>query len=211
MMKSKIPQVVVKRLITYSRILKDSSNVTGEYISSAELGELAGLNSAQVRKDLALFGEFGKPGVGYPVRLLRQELNKILGGNKETPVAIFGIGELGTAITRYLSARKQSDPNYRFVVKVLVDEDPSKTGTELAGVTICSLSEMPKMVQKENIKLGLISVPAYAAQTVVDHAVAAGIRGILNFAPVKVKVPAYVRVQSSDVTMELYELAFYLH
>ncbi len=208
MIRNRIPDVVVKRLVTYLRVLKDSS-VEG-YISSAQLGDLAAVNGAQVRKDLALFGEFGKQGVGYPVQALTDEIVKILGADREIDVFLFGVGELGTAVVRYLTARRRADPGYRFVVRALFDEDRRKIGSKLEGLTIRPMDELAKACSGEAVKVGIIAVPAPAAQEVVERGIAQGIRGFLNFAPVKLKVPAGVRVQQTDVTLELQELAFYV-
>ena len=208
MIRNRIPDVVVKRLVTYLRVLKDSP-LEG-YISSAQLGDLAAVNGAQVRKDLALFGEFGKQGVGYPVQALTDEIVKILGADREIAVVLFGVGELGTAVVRYLAARRRADPTYKFVVRALFDEDKRKIGSKLEGLTIRPLTDLPAICSGEDVKVGVIAVPASAAQEVVGKGIAQGIRGFLNFAPVKLKVPPGVRVQQTDVTLELQELAFYV-
>lgn len=209
MIRNRIPDVVVKRLVTYLRVLEDAAPVGG-FISSAEMGDLAAVNGAQVRKDLALFGEFGKQGVGYPMKELTGHITRILGADREIAVALFGVGELGTALVRFLSARRRFDPGYRFIVKALFDEDRRKIGQKLEGIEIHSLAEMPSICQPGEIKVGIIAVPALAAQDVVDKAVSLGIRGFLNFAPAKVKAPPGVRVLQADVTFELQELAFYV-
>ena len=208
MIRNRIPDVVVKRLVTYLRVLQDSS-IEG-YISSAQLGDLVAVNGAQVRKDLALFGEFGKQGVGYPIRALIHEITKILGADREIAVIIFGVGELGTAVARYLGARKRADPSYRFSVRALFDQDKRKIGSKLEGLVIQSLTDLSSIAPGDQPKVGIIAVPAAAAQDVVEAGIAQGIRGFLNFAPVKLKVPPSVRVQHTDVTLELQELAFYI-
>ncbi|MGI6642526.1 MAG: redox-sensing transcriptional repressor Rex [Bacillota bacterium] len=210
MLRNRIPDVVIHRLIGYLRVLQEMQAEPDDFISSAELGEKSLVNSAQVRKDLALFGEFGKQGVGYPVRSLLDELTKILRADRDMAVSLFGVGELGTALVRYLSVRKRYDPSYRFTIRALFDEDKRKIGTKLEGLVINPLSELPRLTQSGDIKLSIITVPASAAQEVVNFAVACGIRGFLNFAPVKLKVPPDARVQNVDVTFLLQELAFYL-
>ncbi len=210
MIRNRIPDVVIRRLVGYLRILKEMQAGPSDFISSADLGELSAVNSAQVRKDLALFGEFGKQGVGYPVRGLLDELTKILGADREMAMAVFGVGELGTALVRFLSVRKRYDPSYRFTIRALFDEDKRKIGSKLEGLVINPLSGLPRLVQSSEIRIGIITVPALAAQEVVDSAVACGIRGFLNFAPTKVKVPPDVRVHNADVTLQLQELSFYL-
>ena len=196
-------------MVTYLRVLRDNPPEAG-FISSARLGDLAAVNGAQVRKDLALFGEFGKQGVGYPAKGLADEITRILGADREIAVALFGVGELGTALVRYLSVRRRFDPSYKFIVRALFDEDKRKIGQKLEGITVYSLADMQKVCREGEIKIGILTVPALAAQDVVDKAVSLGIHGFLNFAPVKVKVPPGVRVQQSDVTLELQELAFYV-
>lgn len=209
MIRNRIPDVVVRRLVTYLRILRDNPSEAG-FISSARLGDFAAVNGAQVRKDLALFGEFGKQGVGYPAKDLADEIARILGADREIAVALFGVGELGTALVRYLSGRRRFDPSYRFIVRALFDEDKRKIGQKLEGIAVYPLADMQKVCREGEIKIGILTVPALAAQEVVDKAVSLGIHGFLNFAPVKVKVPPGVRVQQSDVTLELQELAFYV-
>lgn len=210
MASGKIPDVVIRRMVTYLRILREIPPGAREYISSSEMGEWAGVNSAQVRKDLALFGEFGKQGVGYPVDGLTEELVKILGADRDMAVAVFGIGELGTALVRYLTARRRADPKYRFVVTALFDSDPRKIGTEVEGLTIHSLETWDDRTNRHEIGIALITVPAPVAQQVADSAYKIGIKGFLNFAPTKLRMPSEVRVLNADVTLQLQELAYYL-
>lgn len=210
MIKNKIPDVVIRRLVAYLRILTDRGAGSNDYISSAEIGDLVAVNSAQVRKDLALFGEFGKQGVGYPVAQLREEIISILGADREMSVAVFGVGELGTAIVRYLTARRKTTPDYRFVVKALYDIDEKKIGTKVEGIPIQHVNELSVDAGEQDIGIGIITVPASSAQEVANKAVSKGIKGFLNFAPIRIKVPNGVRVQNSDVTSDLQELAFYL-
>ncbi|HHY16541.1 MAG TPA: redox-sensing transcriptional repressor Rex [Firmicutes bacterium] len=210
MIRHKIPDVVIRRLVTYLRILMERETGPKDYISSAEIGDLAAVNSAQVRKDLALFGEFGKQGVGYHVGRLREEIITILGADREMSVAIFGVGELGTALVRYLNVRRKITPDYRFVIKALFDIDESKIGTEVEGIPIIDVKELGSVMNQEEIKIGIITVPASNAQEVANLAISKGIRGFLNFAPVRIKAPPGIRVQNSDVTSSLQELGFYL-
>jgi len=208
--RNKIPDVVIRRLVTYLRILTDREAGPDDYISSAEIGDLADVNSAQVRKDLALFGEFGKQGVGYPVIGLRDELIEILGADRKMYIAIFGVGELGTALARYLTSRRETTPNYRFVIKGLFDVDKSKVGKEVDGIPIRHIDGLGEVMAASEIKIGVIAVPAWAAQDVANKAISKGIKGFLNFAPVRIKTPPGVRIQNSDVTSDLQELGFYL-
>ncbi len=210
MIRDRIPDVVVRRLVGYLGILKEMRAGADDFISSASLGHLSAVNSAQVRKDLALFGEFGKQGVGYPVAGLIDELTAILGADREMPVSVIGIGELGTALVRFLAGRKASEPAYRFAVRALFDESKQKIGTKIEGMVVNPLSELPKLVKSQDLKIGIIAVPAAAAQQVVDFAMDCGIRGFLNFAPAKLRVRPGVRLHHTDVTFQLQELSFYL-
>jgi redox-sensing transcriptional repressor len=196
--------------VTYLRILNEIDAGPEDYISSAKIADLAAVNSAQVRKDLAMFGEFGKQGVGYPVIALRDELISILGADREMSIAIFGVGELGTALTRYLTSRRKITPDYRFVVTGLFDVDEKNIGTTLEGIRIRHTRDLPEAMGEEEIKIGVITVPASSAQETVSFAVSCGIKGFLNFAPVRLRVPDSVRIQNSDVTLDLQELAFYI-
>ena len=157
MIRNRIPDVVVRRLVTYLRVLIDSNLRDNDFISSAQLGDLAAVNGAQVRKDLALFGEFGKQGVGYPVGDLKEQLTTILGADREMSVAIFGIGELGTAIVRYLVGRRRRDPQYKFSLAALFDADKRKIGSAVEGIPIHPLSDL--VSPKFGIKIGVIAVP----------------------------------------------------
>ncbi len=210
MIRNRIPDVVVRRLVEYLRLLKELPCGDKDFISSAELGNLCSVNGAQVRKDLALFGEFGKQGVGYPVQSLVGELTRIIGADREMGVAVFGVGEMGTALVRFLAARKRHDPDYKFVVKALFDKDERKIGSHLEGLTVTDLPAAAKASQIEGISIGIVTVPASAAQEVLDLATAWGIRGFLNFAPMKLRVARGIRVYNADVTLQLQELAFYL-
>lgn len=210
MTSGKVPDVVIRRMVTYLRILRDIPQGAKEYISSSELGEWAAVNGAQVRKDLALFGEFGKQGVGYPVQGLTEELVRILGADCDMPVAIFGIGELGTALARYLTGRRRNDPEYPFVITALFDSDPLKIGTKIEANDIESLDSWEDPENRRDIRIALLTVPVHAAQEVADRAMSFGIKGFVNFAPTKLKTPSGVRVVNADVTRQLQELAYHL-
>jgi redox-sensing transcriptional repressor len=194
----------------YLRILREMDLTDNRFISSAELGERAGVTSAQVRKDLAMFGEFGKQGVGYQALNLKNELMRILNTDKTINVAILGVGELGTALARYVQRRFENDHDYPFRLTALFDVDPHKIGLEVEGVAVDHLDSLPARVRERRIKIGVVAVPAPAAQEVTELAISAGIRAFLDFAPVKLKVPSHVRVHYSDVSLELHQLAFFL-
>lgn len=210
MPKNRIPDVVVRRLAQYLRLLEDQGFLMGHYISSQELAELAGVTPAQVRKDLAMFGEFGKQGVGYPVRDLKSELRAILKADRPTNVAILGIGELGTALARYLTREQPEKASRPFSLVALFDVDPAKVGQHVQGVRIDHLDDFSRRVSEKGIQIAVLAVPASVAQSVLDGAVKSGVRLFLNFAPVKLKAPDGVKVNSSDLSLELQQLAFYL-
>lgn len=212
MKKFRVPEVVIKRLVLYLRILNETDvGEGGVYISSQELGARAGVSPAQVRKDLASFGEFGKQGVGYEVGYLREELRSILNLNQRIGVAIVGLGELGTALSRYISRRAGREKHYPFRIVAAFDTDPDKAGRVIEpGMKIRPPQDMAELVTTEPIDLAILTVPAPVAQEAADICVGAGVRAILNFAPVKIFAPTHVRVHYSDVSLELQQLAYYL-
>ncbi len=207
----KISGAVVRRLPLYLRVLEDATrDGDKELMSSQELGERAGVSPALVRKDLAWFGEFGKQGVGYDVNNLKAELRRILHLDRDIPIAIVGVGSLGHALARYFRRRHAADPGFHLNIVALFDQDPEKQGEVIDGLAV----ESPEMIDARTKELGLrmaiIAVPAEAAQEVVDRCVAAGIRLLLNFAPVKLTVPDGVHMVNADVSLELQRLAYYL-
>ena len=211
MRKLKAPDVVIQRLALYLRLLQQMGDDAERFISSKELGERAGVNAAQVRKDLALFGEFGKQGVGYEVGYLREELRQILNANKIINIGLVGAGELGTALTRYNLRRFSRERNYPFRMVACFDADPAKVGKKIDKVVeIFPFDQLAEKVREMNIEMMIIAVPAEVAQVVVDACIAAGIRAMLNFAPTKIFVPQNVRLHYSDVSLELQQLAYYL-
>ncbi|HCJ09576.1 MAG TPA: redox-sensing transcriptional repressor Rex, partial [Clostridiales bacterium] len=204
--------VVIRRLVLYLRILDELDLVDGDaYISSQDLGDRAGVSPAQVRKDLASFGEFGKQGVGYNARYLREELRSILNLHQRVGVAVIGVGELGTALARYISRRAGRGERYPFHVAALFDTDPRKVGQTVdPGLEILPAERLAEEIGKRGVDIAIITVPASAAQGVADVCVEAGVKAILNFAPVKLFVPDDVRVHYSDVSLELQQLAYHL-
>jgi len=209
---SKISDAVIRRLPLYLRVLDElaGNGSETELISSQDLGFRAGVGPALVRKDLAWFGEFGKQGVGYEVAFLRDELRKILNLDKEINLALVGVGSLGRALSRYNANRFANDDSFNLNLVALFDTDPAKIGTKIGDVQVYDIEELNDLVPKLQIQMGLITVPAENAQYVADQLVAAGVKGILNFAPVKVVVPEHVQIASTDVTLELQRLAYYL-
>lgn len=207
----KAPDVVVRRLAVYLRTLEQYSEADRQYVSSQELGQLAGFTPAQVRKDLAMFGEFGKQGVGYDVHSLQQELKRIMHADQVLNVALIGAGELGIALARYIIRRGQRQDDYPFHVIAAFDADPHKIGLRLERLVEIQPAEMISEVIRElAVSLCVITVPATAAQQVVDAAIAGGARAFLNFAPAKVSVPEGIALTNADMTLELQQLAYYL-
>ncbi|NPV69033.1 MAG: redox-sensing transcriptional repressor Rex [Firmicutes bacterium] len=207
---ARVPDVVVRRLAQYLRLLEEHGLMLGHYISSQELAELAGVTPAQVRKDLATFGEFGKQGVGYPARDLKVQLRSILKTDRPTNVAILGMGELGAALARYLTREQPDEASRPFRLVALFDVDPNKVGQHVQGIVIDHLDALAERVAGKGVQIAVLTVPASAAQFVLERAVKAGVRLFLNFAPVKLRAPEGVKVNSADVSLELHQLAFYL-
>ncbi|MGH7263315.1 MAG: redox-sensing transcriptional repressor Rex [Candidatus Rokuibacteriota bacterium] len=201
----KVPEMTIRRLSIYSRCLAQLDEDGVKTVSSQELAERFHLNSAQVRKDLAYFGEFGIRGIGYYVANLRAELQRLLGLDREWRVVLVGFGNLGSALFHYRGFARQG-----FRVAAIVDDDPAKAGRTVDALSILPLGELPRVVKQAGIQIGVVAVPAEAAQGVADRLVAAGIRAILNFAPVRLKVPKEVRLQNVDLSIELENLSFHL-
>jgi redox-sensing transcriptional repressor len=202
---TKIPEMTIRRLSIYSRCLLQLEEDGVKTISSQELAERFNLNSAQVRKDLAYFGEFGVRGIGYYVVGLKAELQRILGLDREWPVALVGLGNLGSALFHYKGFRRQG-----FRVAVVFDDDPAKVGREIEGVPIVATRDIAREVKARATQIAVLAVPAEAAQSVTDELVAAGIKAILNFAPARLRVPKHTRLKNVDLSIELETLSFYL-
>jgi redox-sensing transcriptional repressor len=202
---TKIPEMTIRRLSIYTRCLLQLEEDGVKTISSQELAERFNLNSAQVRKDLAYFGEFGVRGIGYYVSGLKAELQRILGLDREWPVALVGLGNLGSALFHYKGFSRQG-----FRIAVVFDDDPAKVGREIDGVPIVSTLELAREVKARAIQIAVLAVPAEAAQGVTDALVAAGIKAVLNFAPARLRVPKDARLKNVDLSIELETLSFYL-
>lgn len=206
----KISDAVVRRLPLYLRVLEETSaDEDKKLMSSQELGERAGVSPALVRKDLAWFGEFGKQGVGYEVGFLKRELRRILNLDKEVRAALVGAGSLGRAFARYNQARYENGKlNIRMVA--IFDNDPEVIGERIADVEVLPVEKLEETVQELGVRMAIVTVPAEYAQEVVDRLVKAGIRAILNFAPVSLSVPEGVHLATADLSLELERLAYYL-
>jgi redox-sensing transcriptional repressor len=174
-------------------------------VSSQELAARFNLNSAQVRKDLTYFGEFGVRGIGYYVSGLRAELQKILGLDREWPVALVGFGRLGSALFRYRGFGRQG-----FKVVAIFDDDPSKIDRQVGSATIFPTRDMTREIRARGIQMAVVAVPAESAQGVTDLLVGSGIKAVLNFAPARLRVPRTVRLKNVDLSIELETLSFYL-
>ncbi len=200
-----IPEPTIARLPQYLRSFAAFSQQNQLVISSKELAAVSSINPAQVRKDLAYFGQFGQRGVGYDVKTLDSKMREILGLHKAWKLALVGAGHLGTALLQYGGFSKAG-----FRVEAAFDVDPSKVGWELEGVRIWATPAIRQVVREKKIEIGIIAVPASQAQRVADELVDAGIRAILNFAPCVLSVPKSVLVRGVDLASELEHLTYFL-
>jgi redox-sensing transcriptional repressor len=202
----KISESAVRRLSLYLRFLQEADAAGTDTISSGELARRGGATSAQVRKDLSLFGSFGKRGTGYSVKELLREIRTILGLNRSWKVALVGAGKLGSALFSYRDFEARG-----FRICAVFDADPDKVGASWGGLTVRADEEMDRVLRDEEVDIAIVAVPADAAQGVVDRVVGAGVRSILNFAPVRLRVPNQVILRNVDVTLELEGLSFGLN
>jgi len=203
-----IPTPAVRRLSLYLRQLEVFHAADRRTVSSRQLGEALSLSDAQVRKDFAYFGQFGHPGIGYRVPELIQRVRRILGTDKPSNVLIAGVGNLGRALISFSGFAKRG-----FEVVAAFDHDPRVIGMKSTGAipfTVQPLSQLPIAVREKSIRLGILAVPASAAQSVADVMVAGGIRGILNFAPVTLQTGSEIAVASVDLGVRLEQLSFQL-
>jgi redox-sensing transcriptional repressor len=201
-----VSELTTNRLSVYLRCLNLLEGAGVRTISSQALAEQFHLNAAQIRKDLAYFGEFGVRGVGYYVRDLKRHLRQILGLDRKLRVAIIGAGNLGLALADYPGFRQEG-----FEIAALFDNLSAKVGQQSrGGVPILDIHELKKLARRDGISIAVIAVPADAAQRVVDLVIAAGIKAVLNFSPGALQVPADVKLKSVDLTVSLESLSFYL-
>ena len=200
----RIPQATVARLPLYLRALEEFAVERASTISSEALAARAGVNAAQVRKDLSYLGSYGTRGVGYDVAYLVHEINRQLGLGEARRVAIIGAGRLGQALGGYGGL-----PARGFRVVAAFDNDTGKIDIPLGSVRVSPVSQMAEVISGERVAIAIVTTPASAAQTVVDTAVGAGVKSILNFAPTTVSVPAGVALRQVDLGIELQILSFY--
>ncbi len=197
------PKAVVGRVSLYLRQLEAFQNQGLATVSSSQLGTALGINDAQVRKDLAFFGQFGHPGIGYRIEELGATLRRILGIDRDLPLALIGLGNLGRALLKYRGFR-----NRGFHIVALFDNDPQKVGTSHDGLVVRPTDDLPEAIATLHISLAILSVPSDVAQRVADQLVAGGILGIFNFAPMPLAVPPSVSVVAVDLSVQLEHLAY---
>ena len=202
-MTRKVSDSTIRRLSLYLRILELMDRGGGGTVSSDALASAAGTTAAQVRKDLSLFGSFGKRGLGYQVADLAQRVRDILGLDRVWRVGLVGAGRIGSALFEYDAFRRRG-----FEVVAVLDNDPAKIGSHWGAVPVRDTADLEQVLRDEAVEVVILTVPAVAAQEIADRAVAAGIRGLLNFAPVQLHVPAGVFVQDVNMVMELEALSF---
>jgi redox-sensing transcriptional repressor len=197
------PKAVVGRVSLYLRQLETFQRQGYTTVSSSQLGAALSINNAQVRKDLGFFGQFGYPGIGYRIEELIPALRHILGIDREWPLALVGLGNLGRALLKYRGFRSRG-----FHVVALFDNDPKKIGQTFDGLPVEPIEALPKTVSTRGVSLAVLSVPADAAQRVADLMIGCGIVGILNFAPVSLVVPPTVNLVAVDLSVQLEHLAY---
>jgi redox-sensing transcriptional repressor len=200
-----VPDIVVGRLPIYLRALGRLEAEGQRIIASKDLAERLGMSSAQIRKDLSHFGEFGKQGMGYDVAYLRAQLIEILNIDRQWDVALVGAGDLGHAIAYYGGFEGRG-----FRIACVFDSNPQKVGRRLGRFEIFDARELQTRVREMGIKIAIVAVPDSAAQGVVDDLVSGGVKAILNYAPITVTVPPGVRVQYIDPVVHLQRMSYYL-
>jgi redox-sensing transcriptional repressor len=200
-----IPDIVIGRLPVYLRALSVMAAGGQEITSSHELGEKLGISSAQIRKDLSHFGEFGKQGTGYRISHLSDQLRRILKVDREWPVALVGVGDVGQALVRYGGFRDRG-----FRIALAFDADPAKVGLPIGDLTIQDVATLPDVMREQNVQIAMIAAPARAAQEVADLCVKGGVRAILNYAPINLAIPENVYVQYIDPVTHLQRMTYYL-
>jgi len=203
--RKKISESTIRRLSLYYRVLSILEKENYETVSSKELAKREKLTPAQVRKDLSFFGSFGTRGLGYPVSALKKEIADILGLSKGWNVALIGVGNIGSALVGYKEFQRQS-----FNIKVIFDNDQRKIGSNHKGIVVSDIKNLESDLKSNNIEIVVVAVPATVAQYIVDDVVKAGIKAILNFAPVNLKVPDDVYLRNENMSMELEYLSFCL-
>jgi redox-sensing transcriptional repressor len=195
----RVPEGVIERLPVYLNVLIQLRQDGQSTVSSARLGELTDVNPAQIRRDLTHFGSFGKRGIGYDVVTLIDRIQRILGSDHTHRLVLVGAGNLGSAIAHYNGLRKHG-----FIVSAVFDNDPAK------DLVVFDTEELERVVTEQTIEIGVVAVPPEAAQSVTDRLAAVGIRVILNYTPVIVRVPVGVTLHNTDPVQELLHTLYYL-
>jgi redox-sensing transcriptional repressor len=201
----KIPDIIIGRLPIYLRALQRMAENGLQTTSSQELGDRVGISAAQIRKDISQFGEFGKQGTGYSIPFLMDKLREILKVDRIWDVALVGAGDVGHALGRY-----QGFKNRGFRIAMVFDNDPAKIGQQVGEFVIEDTTGMVERIREAGIKVAMLTVPAAAAQEVADKLIQAGVRAILNYAPIHLNVPAGVYVQHTDPVTHLQRMTYYL-
>ena len=200
-----IPKNAIYRLSIYHRCLKQLLENREETVSSSTLAEFAGVKPAQLRKDLAYFGQFGTRGLGYPVATLAMMIRDVLGRQGMQPVILVGAGNLGSALLRYPGFKKEG-----FEVIAAFDADPKAARARKVDIPIFAESKMEEFIAEHDVRLAILCVPAYLAQAVARRLVAADVTGILNFSPARLELPEAVMVNNVDLALELEHLSFFV-
>jgi redox-sensing transcriptional repressor len=201
----KIPDIIIGRLPVYLRALQRMVEKGMKTTSSQELGQHVGISAAQIRKDISQFGEFGKQGTGYSIAFLTEKLREILKVNRMWDVAVVGVGDIGHALARY-----QGFANRGFRVVMIFDNDPAKIGQKVGEFTIEDTAKMVERIRSAKVKMAMVTVTASSAQAVTDKLVQAGVKAILNYAPISLNVPEDVHVQYIDPAIHLQRMTYYL-
>ncbi|RPJ22477.1 MAG: redox-sensing transcriptional repressor Rex [Chloroflexi bacterium] len=202
---NRIPDIIIGRLPVYLRALQQLSERGILTTSSQELGEIIGISAAQIRKDISQFGEFGKQGTGYSVPFLIERLRNILKVDRVWDVVIVGMGDIGHALARY-----NGFANRGFRISMVFDNDPQKIGQKVGEYEIFDTAKLAEKVKQNKIKVAMLTVPALVAQETADQLVKAGIKAILNYAPISLNVPGNVRVQYIDPVTHMQRMTYYL-
>lgn len=200
-----IPDIVIGRLPVYLRALTRLAQEGRDITSSHELGQRLGISSAQIRKDLSHFGGFGKQGTGYQITYLTEKLRQVLHVNQEWEIVLVGAGDLGTAIAHYKGFSDRG-----FHIACIFDASPKRVGQKIADYQVQSVDELQDTIRAKGIRMAMIAVPAEHAQGVADRLIEAGIRGILNYAPINLNVPENVHVQYIDPVIHLQRMTYYI-
>lgn len=202
---NKIPDIIIGRLPIYLRALQRMADKGIQTTSSQELGERVGISAAQIRKDISQFGEFGKQGTGYRISFLMDKIREILKVNRIWDVVVVGVGDMGHALARY-----QGFVNRGFRIVMVFDNDQTKIGQKVGEFVVKDTSTMIEAIRVAGIQVAMLTVPAPAAQEVTDMLVKAGVKAILNYAPISLSVPEGVRVQHIDPATHLQRMTYYL-